>query len=160
MKAEPEISREVIETIERAALSFVASTNVDGSANIAPIASLAVHDGIVGFVNIAASTTIANLRRDPRVSIAVVDFLRRRGFRLRGTAHLHGPGTDLFARGAERIWFAHGRQYPVHDIVSVSLEAVSELISPAYRFGGMSAEELEAAFLLRYGAQRIPGRSR
>jgi hypothetical protein len=155
MNADCKISREVVETIQRAALSFVASTNADGSANVAPIASLDVHDDHVTFANMASSTTVANLQRDPRIMVVVIDVFRRRGFRLRGAAQIHAAGTNLYAIGAERIWSIHGRQYPVHEIVSITVHAVSPVLSPAYRFGSMSAEEIEEAFLHRYGVQRL-----
>lgn len=155
MKLVQAISGEMIEAIDRAALSFVATVNGDGSANLAPIASLCVHDGALMFANMAAATTVANLRRDPRITAVVVDIFRRRGFRFTGMATVWAPGTAAYDIGAERVWATNGRIYPVHEVVTVAVDRAAPILSPAYRFGEDPSEErIEAAFLRRYGVQR------
>lgn len=151
------LTPDIADTIRRAARSFVASVNEDGSANIAPNASLGVHDGGLMFANMASSPTIANLRRDPRVTVVVVDFFRRRGFRLVGTAAVWEPGPAVYEIGVERVWKAHGEAFPVHEVATLAIAA--PLLSPAYRFGDQPSEEtIEAALLRRYGgARRIEG---
>lgn len=148
---------ETIELIERAGLSFVATTNNDGSANLAPIASLSVRNGLLFFVNMASRTTIENLRRDPRVTIAVADIFQRRGVRLRGQATSHEPPSVAYSTGAEHIWSSHGRQYPIHEVVTITLQSVEPVLSPAYRYGGLSEGEIESVFLRRYGVERLEG---
>lgn len=157
MNSDFALSLEAIELIERAGLSFVATTNDDGSANLAPIASLAVRDGQLFFVNMASRMTVGNLRRDPRVTIVVADIFQRRGVRLRGQATIHEPSSVAYSMGADHIWSSHGRQYPIHEVVTITLQSVEPVLSPAYRYGGLSEREIESAFLRRYGVERLEG---
>ena len=150
------ISDEMAEAINRAGPSFVATIDGDGSANLAPIASLCVHEGTLMFANMAATTTVANLRRDPRVTAVVVDIFRRRGFRFTGMATIWGPGAPAYDVGSERVRATNGIIYPVHEVVTVAVDRATPLLSSAYLFGeGTSEAGIEAAFLRRYGVQRL-----
>ncbi len=152
------ISCDIVETIDRAALSFVATINADGSAGLAPFASLGVYEGGLMFADMAASTTFANLRRDPRVAVVVIDFFRRRGFRMTGTAAVWGPGTSEYDVGAERVRATNGAIYPVRAVATVAVDRSVPILSPAYLFGeGTSEAEVEATFLRRYGVSRLDG---
>lgn len=150
------ITDEMVHLIKRAGLSFVATVNADGTPNVAPIASLTVHGGALMFANMAAATTIANLRRDPAVAIAVVDIFWRRGFRFKGTACIRPRGTADYDAIAEWVWAANGRDYPIEEVVKIEVEWARPVLSPAYVFGGgVTQDQLETAFYNRYGVKPV-----
>ena len=117
------LTDEMVETIERAALSFVATVDAGGAPNIAPIASLMAHDGALAFANMLAKATVANLRRNPSIAIAVVDVFRRRGFRFIGCASILPPGTADYDAVAERV-----RQYPARKSAASSSQSFSSVL--------------------------------
>ncbi|UVO13083.1 pyridoxamine 5'-phosphate oxidase family protein [Mycobacterium sp. SVM_VP21] len=83
--------------VESAKLAFVATVCDDGSPNPSPKESLPVYgDEHLAFMHMASPTTAADLRRDPRIEVNVVDFLKRRGYRFKGTAQLRPPGDEVY----------------------------------------------------------------
>lgn len=74
------ISSDMRAIIDRARLSFVVTVCADGSPSLLPKASVRVlDDKRLVFMDIASPGTMADLRRDSRVEIDTVGFLRRRG---------------------------------------------------------------------------------
>ncbi len=150
------LTDEMINLIGKAALSFVATVNDDGTPNVAPIASLTVHDGALMFANMAAVTTVANLRRNPAVTIAVVDVFRRRGFRFRGYAVIRPRGTPDYDSIAEWVWSVNGRGFPISEVVRIEIDSAAPILSPAYLFGkDVTEATVETAFHRRYGVKRL-----
>jgi uncharacterized protein len=88
-------------------LGFVATVNPDGSPNVSPKGTVTIRDGDhLVFADIRSPGTVANLKRDPRVEINVVDMILRKGFRFRGRGRFSRrvqrsrnwwPGTRLGA---------------------------------------------------------------
>jgi len=137
--------------VESAKLGFVATVCEDGSPNLSPKGSVRVYDGDpVVFAHQASPTTVANPRRDPRTEINVVDFLKRRGYRFKGTAELRGPGDPVFERICGWILDTHGPGYPCHEAVLVSVERALPVDSPGYRFGHASEGDLVHAWAETY----------
>jgi predicted pyridoxine 5'-phosphate oxidase superfamily flavin-nucleotide-binding protein len=137
--------------IERAKLAFVATTSADGSPNLSPKGSLRVYDDDhLIFMDIASPNTIANLHRDPRLEICVVDFFRRRGYRLKGNATLVAPDRDAYRWLNEWLLEVNGPGYPANEAVLVTVNSVVPVVSPAYTWGHATESELEPAWRQRY----------
>src|SRR3712207_4728394 len=94
------ITEDMREIIGRARLAFVATVCEDGSPNLSPKATLAPWDDEhLVFADICSPQTVANLRRNPRIEVNVVDVLLRRGYRFKGTVEIveRGPIFDRVA---------------------------------------------------------------
>lgn len=131
--------------IERYPLSFVATINEDGSPNLSPKGAIRVWDADrLVFADIASPGTVANIRRDPRVEVNVVDHFGRRGWRFRGTAEITRKPAVLEALRGEYP----DEPYPFEQAVLITVEQASELVSPSYALG-KTEPELRAEMLER-----------
>jgi uncharacterized protein len=146
------LSSGIAKFVENVQLCFVATVNPDGTPNLSPKGSLAVFDTRhLVFANIASPNTIANLRRDPRVAINVVDMFTRRGYGFDGVAEIKLEGTPEYAFVADPLWAEHSKAYPVHQVLKVAVHNVREVRSPAYTFGeGVTEAGLSEAFQKTY----------
>lgn len=139
--------------VDSAKLGFVATICADGSPNLSPKGTVRVYDDDhLVFLNQASPNTVANLRRDPRLEINVVDFLKRRGYRFKGTAELRLPGDEVFEWMHRWLLDTHGPGYPAHEAVLVTIERVLPIDSPAYTFGHAKEEDLQRSWAAIYGA--------
>jgi predicted pyridoxine 5'-phosphate oxidase superfamily flavin-nucleotide-binding protein len=134
----PEVRRFVLEQ----RLGFVATVRADGGPNLSPKGTTTVWDeDHLMFADLASPQTIANLRRDPRVEVNVVDPIVRKGYRFRGTGEVHedGPAFDR----AIRLLAAQGSTLGadrVRSIVVIEVSEVRPLVSPAYDGGATEAD--------------------
>ena len=55
------------------------------------------------FAEICSPQTVENIRRGSIVEVNVVDPFVRKGYRFKGPAVVHGPGTATFSEGIERL---------------------------------------------------------
>ena len=139
--------------VDSAKLGFVATICEDGSPNLSPKGTLRVYDDDhLVFLNQASPNTVANVRRDPRLEINVVDFLKRRGYRFKGTAELRLPGDEVFEWMYRWLLDTHGPGYPAHEAVLVTVERALPVDSPAYNFGHAKEEDLQRSWAAIYGA--------
>lgn len=137
--------------VESSGLGFVATICDDGSPNLSPKGTIRVWDGEhLVFLNQASPNTVANLRRDPRLEINVVDVFKRRGYRFKGTAELRAPGDEVFEWMHQWLLEAHGPGYPAHEAVLITVERALPVHSPAYQWGHATEAELVKAWKRRY----------
>ena len=146
------IDEDMRRIVDSAKLGFVATVCEDGSPNLSPKGSVLVYDDDhLVFMHMASPTTVANLRRDPRIEINVVDFLKRRGYRFKGTAELCPPGDPVYDWMRQWVLDTHGPAYPCHEAVLVSVQHALPVDSPAYTFGHAREDELERSWAAKYG---------
>jgi len=85
-------------------LGFHATVCPDGSPNLSPKGSTRVwDDDHLFFADICSPQTIANLRAGSLIEVNVVDQFVRKGYRFKGRAVIHEPGSIEFAEGIERM---------------------------------------------------------
>ena len=123
-------------------LCFVASLNEDGSPNLSPKGTVRVWDADhLVFANVASPQTVANIARDDRVHVNVVDHFARRGWRFTGRARVtHDPAVVQAIRDEYP-----GEGYPFEQAVLVRVETARELVSPSYALG-KTEDELRAEY--------------
>jgi len=127
--------------IDSERMAYVASVNDDGTPNLSPKATLAtVDDDHVAFCDLASPRTLANIAARPAVEANTVDLIRRKGWRLAGTARVVDGGDEFESlstlfRGRGTNLDGVGRQPPVRRFVVIRLSKVSPLLSPAYAMG-------------------------
>ena len=151
------ITEDMKAIVESSRLGFVATTCSDGSPNLSPKGSIRVFDDDhLIFANIASPTTLANLRRDPRTEVNCVDFLRRRGYRFKGTAEIVEPGADpRYQMIASWLLETHGPDIPALQAVVVTVDRALPVDSPAYTFLGASEAELVRGWTEKYTGLRV-----
>lgn len=148
------MTAEIWRLVRQEGLGFVATVRPDGSPALSPKGTLSVVDEQhLAFVNLASPHTVANLRRDPRLEVNVVDPILRKGYRFVGTGQVLTDGPDY-----NRLmdWFAGQRDTDyrtrAEGIVLITVTVVEPLISPAYD-DGSTEEEIAASWRDRYQAR-------
>lgn len=136
----PEAARDAV---ARYPLCFVATVNEDGSPSVSPKGTVRVWDADqLVFADVASPRTVANVARDDRVHVNVVDHFARRGWRFTGRARVTDDPAVLEAIRDEYP----GEAYPFEQAVLVRVEDAHELVSPSYALGkteaGLRAEYL------------------
>mgnify|MGYP001415172172 CR=1 FL=1 len=145
------INKDMRDVVSRSMLSFVATVCPDGSPNLSPKSSLRVFDdNTIVFMDIASPQTVANLRFDPRIEINSIDFIRRRGYRFKGKAHIEQPGSTIFEWLNDWLIKINGPGYPANRAIVVNVERALPVLSPAYSWGNITEEELTLAWAERY----------
>jgi predicted pyridoxine 5'-phosphate oxidase superfamily flavin-nucleotide-binding protein len=126
-------------------LGFVASVRPDGAPNLSPKGTTTVFDAEhLMFADVASPGTVANLRRDPRAEINVVDPILRKGYRFAGRASVYTEGP-MYERGLEVLRERGSTLTPdrVRSIVVVAIDTAAPLWSPAYDSGATEADVVE-----------------
>ncbi len=101
----PDLTGQMKEMIKKGQC-LVATAGTDGRPNIGPKGSVMVVDGsTLAFGELVGRQTYLNLKENPKVAIAVVDYQRMAGYRFVGTAYLEtgGPLYDKFAELFEKM---------------------------------------------------------
>lgn len=147
------IDADMTALIRRTILCFAATINADGSPNLSPKSTLAVHDEEhLLFANIASPRTIANLRRDPRIEINCVDIFSRRGYRFSGHGSVRSKGDPFYEQVAAALRAEYNNAVPVHDVVLVKVSSAKPILSPAYAFiPGTTEAKLRDIYATKYG---------
>jgi predicted pyridoxine 5'-phosphate oxidase superfamily flavin-nucleotide-binding protein len=147
------IDQDMRDIVDRAMLAFVATVCDDGSPNLSPKGSVRVYDDEhLVFMDIASPTTMANLRRDPRIEINVIDFFSRRGYRFKGQARIAPPGEPEYEWLNSWLLQVNGPGYPANDVVVVEVQRALPVLSPAYTWGGAGQQALVEDWEKRYHA--------
>ena len=138
-------------------LGYVASVCPDGTPNLSPKGTTAVwDDDHLVFLDLHSPETVRNIDSGNRVvEINVVDPIRRKGYRFKGTATVfrEGPVYDDVVRFYERErGVEHGR---IHSVVVVDVEQASPVVSPAYD-DGSTEDDISRRSLHMYGLERRP----
>ena len=133
-------------------LGFVASVGADGMPNLSPKGTTDVwDDDHLWFADICSPQTTANIRRGSWVEVNVVDPFVRKGYRFKGPAEVHGPGTAAFADGTARL--RAGGSALVHrvdGIVVIEVREAAPLVSPAYDDGTLTEADVRAIHTARF----------
>ncbi|BBG01390.1 MULTISPECIES: pyridoxamine 5'-phosphate oxidase family protein [Pseudonocardia] len=147
----PVIDQDMRDIVERAWLAFAATVCDDGSPNLSPKGSLRVYDDDhLAFMDIGSPATIANLRRDPRIEINVIDVFSRRGYRFTGSVSFAEPGAPEYEWLNRWLLDLNGPGYPANEVVLVKVERARPILSPAYTSGGADQDALTTAWEQRY----------
>lgn len=125
------LSDEMMRVVEEQRLGFVATVCPDGTPNLSPKGTVAVWDAEhLVFADICSPRTVANLNGQPVTEINVVDPIRRKGYRFKGTARVVDRGPD-FEAGVE-FFRRRGVVNAIRSVVFVRVERAEALVSPVY----------------------------
>jgi uncharacterized protein len=133
-------------------LGFYATVCEDGSPNLSPKGTTGVwDDDHLFFADIRSPQTVANISRGSLVEINVIDPFVRKGYRFKGPAVIHAPGTDGFVEGLDRLRQEGSKLVDrVKAIVVIEIQQARPLVSPAYDAGTTSEAEMVRIFEARF----------
>jgi len=134
------ISNEIRSFVNFQKLGYVATVSSDNSANLSPKGTIiAIDESHLAFADIRSPQTIENLRHNSSIEINVVDPIRRKGFRFKGEGQIISEGIR-FSEILEQ-YKRNGIKSKINTIVVVTVNKLSEVISPSYDLG-MKEDEL------------------
>ncbi len=137
--------------VEEQRLGFYATVNDDGSPNLSPKGSTYVlDDEHLFFADYRSPQTVANVRRGSLVEVNVVDSLTRKGYRFKGPAVVHEPGSDRFDEAVAMLRAAGSTLVDrARAIVVVEVQQARPVVSPAYDDGTVTEAEITAMYRAR-----------
>jgi len=146
------ISADMKRIVEEQRLGFVATVCPDGTPNLSPKGTTRVWDADhLVFANIRSPATLANLRQNANVEVNVVDPFVRKGYRFKGSAVIHAPGTDGFVEGLGRLRQQGSKLVDrVKAIVVIEVQQAQPLVSPAYDDGSTSEMDMVKTYEARF----------
>jgi predicted pyridoxine 5'-phosphate oxidase superfamily flavin-nucleotide-binding protein len=138
--------------VDEQQLGFHATVCPDGSPNLSPKGSTRVwDDDHLFFADICSPQTIANLRAGSLIEVNVVDPFARKGYRFKGRAVIHEPGSTAFSEGIDRMHAAGSKLTGrVKAIVVIEVQHAAPLVSPAYDDGTMTEADMLEAHRARF----------
>jgi predicted pyridoxine 5'-phosphate oxidase superfamily flavin-nucleotide-binding protein len=133
-------------------LGFYATVSEDGSPNLSPKGTTYVwDDDHLFFADIRSPQTVANIRRGSLVEVNVVDPFVRKGYRFKGPAVMHEPGTDGYSEGLRRLREAGSKLLDrVKAIVVIEVRQARAVVSPAYDRGSTTETDMIRLFQARF----------
>ena len=139
-------------------LGFYATVCEDGSPNLSPKGTTYVwDDDHLLFADIRSPGTVANIRRGSAVEVNVVEPFVRKGYRFKGPAVVHEPGTDGYRDGVARLSEAGSTVADrAKAIVVVEVLEARPITSPAYDDGSTTEAELIRTFQHRFARMHPP----
>lgn len=135
------LSPDMVGTLEKQRLGFVATVSAAGRPNVSPKGTFVVIDSAtIAFGEIRSPNTLENLKASPFVEINFVDPLSRRGFRASGRATVSAVDTDVYRQYIHLFDRWETLASRIRHIVVVSIEEASYLTSPSYDDGANEAD--------------------
>ena len=125
-------------------LCFAATVTPGGRPNLSPKGTIRVwDDDHLFFADVCSPQTTANIAAGSAVAVNVVDPFVRKGYRFKGPAVIHEPGSAGFTQGVELVR-ADGSKLTgrVKAIVVIEVRDAAPLVSPAYDDGATTEAEM------------------
>jgi len=144
------LTQEMKDFVNKQRMGFVATVSPDNSPNLSPKGTTVVYnDEHLIFTGIRSEHTLSNLEKNPRVDINVVNPIKRKGYRFKGTATILSEGKEF-----ESILNQYrdlGIKSEVKTIVLVKVNSAELITSPLYDLG-LSEQEIESEWKQRYSS--------
>ncbi|GAB1364123.1 pyridoxamine 5'-phosphate oxidase family protein [Rhodobacter sp.] len=139
-------------------LCWLATADAEFGASTSPKEIWALPEpGRLVVADIASGHSVANIRRDPRVCVSLIDVLRQRGFKLYGRAEVIAPDHPHFDKTAVPLLAMTGGAYPIRHVIAVSVTRMAPILAPSYAlFPERPVAQRIAEARAAYGLDRGP----
>jgi predicted pyridoxine 5'-phosphate oxidase superfamily flavin-nucleotide-binding protein len=143
-------------------LGFYATVCEDGTPNLSPKGSTYVlDDDHLLFADVRSPQTVANIRAGSQVEVNIVDPLVRKGYRFKGPAEIHDPGSHLYEQGLALMREAGSSLVDrVRAIVVIEVREARPLVSPAYDDGSLTEADMIQLWTSRITTRSSPSSPR
>jgi uncharacterized protein len=154
----PILSEDMKRLVGAQRLGFYATVCEDGSPNLSPKGSTYVlDDDHLLFADIRSPQTVANVRRGSHVEVNVVDPLVRKGYRFKGPAEVHEPGSSRYEEGVELMRAGGSRLIDrVRAVVVIEVREARPVVSPAYDDGATTEADMIQLWTSRITTRSSP----
>jgi len=144
------LTREMKDFVNKQRMGFVATVSPDNSPNLSPKGTTVVYtDEHLIFTGIRSDHTLSNLEKNPLVDINVVNPMKRKGYRFKGTATILSEGKEF--ESILNHFRDLGIKSEVKAIVLVKVNSAELITSPLYDLG-LSEQEIESEWKQRYSS--------
>lgn len=149
------LSEDMQRVVREQRLGFYATVSDDGSPNLSPKGTTFVlDDDHLFFADVRSPQTVANIRRGSQVEVNIVDPLVRKGYRFKGPAVVHEPGSGRYAACVELMRQAGSTLVArVKAIVVIEVREARPVVSPVYDDGRVTEEEIMRIYRERFAAR-------
>ncbi len=114
-------------------------------------------DNHLFFAAIRSPQTVANIRAGSAVEVNLVDPFVRKGYRFKGPAVIHEPGSSVYEEGVRQMREAGSTLADrVRAIVLIEVREARPLVSPAYDDGTVSEADMVRTFRARFARLHGP----
>ena len=120
-------------SIAESVLCWLATVDPDGQPNVSPKEIFCAHgtDTLL-IADIASPVSVRNIRAHPKVCVSFVDVFRQHGWKLTGTARMIERTDPAFSMTAAELIALAGPDFPIRQVISVTLTKASRIRAPSY----------------------------
>ncbi|MBQ4809776.1 pyridoxamine 5'-phosphate oxidase family protein [Pseudoalteromonas luteoviolacea] len=124
---------ELKEYVNKSVLCWLATVGEDMAPNVSPkeIFTLLDEDTLL-IANITSPISERNIIANARVCVSLIDVFEQRGFKLKGTAEVIEPNSDIGEEYLRSIRTIADESYPVKNIFVIKIESKSKIMAPSY----------------------------
>src|SRR3954462_3766612 len=146
------LSEDMQRIVREQRLGFYATVSDDGSPNLSPKGTTFVlDDDHLFFADVRSPQTVANVRQSSQMEVNGVDPLVRKGYRFKGLAEVHEPGSRRYLECVTLMREAGSTLVDrVKTIVVVEVREARPLVSPVYDNRRITEEEVVRIYSQRY----------
>jgi predicted pyridoxine 5'-phosphate oxidase superfamily flavin-nucleotide-binding protein len=147
----------VLALCDHAVLCWLATADAQGRPSVSPkeIFVASPPDRLL-IADIASPRSVANVRANPAVCVAVIDIFEQRGFQLYGRAEIVAAGDALFPDVAAPLLAFASDTFTVRHAIVVTVEAVSRIVAPSHWVRPeMTDTDRRARVFDRYGVRPL-----
>ncbi|MBL8065285.1 MAG: pyridoxamine 5'-phosphate oxidase family protein [Chthonomonadaceae bacterium] len=139
-------------------LCWLATVDPQGRPNVSPkevFAQVGLDSWAVA--NIASPGTVANIRTNPAVCLAVVDIFTQRGNKYRGTATIVESSDADFPDLARPLAAIAGTAFPIKSVILIRITETEDILAPSYWLCSETTTEASqtVAALKTYGVKPL-----
>ena len=149
------INQAVRTDIKNSVLCWLATVDPAGVPNVTPKEIFTSHgDDCIVVADIASSNSVRNIRLQPIVCVSFIDIFRQKGFKIVGKARIIPPEAEDFATSGAELLRMAGDEFPIRNVISVSIDRISRIWAPSYTlFPDHTDEERMQRAYAAYGAR-------
>ena len=127
------LSKEVITSINKSVLCWLATVSDDGVPNVSPKEIFNYYgENIIIIANIASPQTVKNIKKNENVCLSFIDILVQKGFQLKGKASIVTKSDSEFPEMEEVLTKMTGGDFPFSTITAIAIEQIKPIIAPKY----------------------------
>ncbi|MEM9325861.1 MAG: pyridoxamine 5'-phosphate oxidase family protein [Bacteroidota bacterium] len=141
-----ELTNEVIDSIDKSVLCWLATVASDGTPNVSPKEAFSnFRNSEIIIANIASPQTLENLRENKQVCVSFIDVLIQKGFQIKGTAEVIGSSDRRWPDRKQVLTAITRGKFPFSTLTIITPLKVKPIIAPSYYLFPNTTEEQQVA---------------
>ena len=120
------------DTLRGTVLCWLATVDAEGQPSVSPKEMWVMEADRFRIADIASGGSVRAIRGNPKVCVSLLDIFRERGHKLIGTAQIIAPQDKRFAELAAPLIAKAGPDYPVRNVIDVTVYRAIPIIAPGW----------------------------